>query len=82
MKQEQSERIDEFVLKLCECMRECRFPEDIQDKLLLNRVIYSNKHDTLIQKFVSKGEELTLQRVVDMIRVRESADQHFKEIKL
>ena len=50
LKQEQSERIDKFVLKLSEYIRECKFPEGIQDQLLLDRVIYSNKHNDLIQK--------------------------------
>ena len=81
LKQDQGKCIEEFVLQLSECLRECQFSKELQDKTLLDQVIYSNKHMDLIRKFLRKGEELTLKRSIEMICSQEAMEQLYKEIK-
>ena len=80
MKMESTEVIDQYVLKLHDCQRECCFPEAILNQMLLDRITYGTKHDDLVKKFLSKGKELTINHAVEMIRSCEGSDQSYKEI--
>ena len=58
--QKVDETIYGFVICLRETLRECRFPIAVLGKILLDRVIYGNKHRELVNKFLSKGKDFTL----------------------
>ena len=81
MKQESNEVIDQYVLKLCDCLRECHFPEAVHNEMLLDRIISGTIPDDLVRKFLSKGKELTLTLAVEMIRSHEARDQSHREIQ-
>ena len=63
-------------------LRECRFPDQIWDEMLLDWVIYAaNHHEELVKKFLSKGEDLMINLALEMKWSREVMDQSYKDIK-
>ena len=48
---------------------------------MLDQVIYGNKLEDLIRKFHRRGEELTLNRTIEMIHSQEAMEQSWKDIK-
>ena len=59
-KQWPDEPIDMCSCHLKDILRECRLQAQIWDEMLLDQVIYGNCHEELVKKFLSKGEDLTI----------------------
>ena len=80
LKQEKDEVIDIFLLRCRHTLEECCFPDAQCDSMLLHRVIYGVKHEESQCTLLSMGEDLTLERTLEIIHAKEVTDSSYKEV--
>ena len=72
--------IDMFLLRCMHTLEECCFPDVHYDSVLLDRVIYGVKHEEYQCNLLSKCEDLTLDRTLEIISAKEVTDSSYEEV--
>ena len=59
---------------------ECYFPEEQRDPMLLDHAIFGVKHEECQRELLTKGEDLTLDRTLEIICAKEVTNASYNEV--
>ena len=62
LQQDKSEHVDSFMVKCRNMWHECKFPEEVCDEMLLDRIKFKVRHEECQCKLLSKGKDLKLEK--------------------
>ena len=81
MKQDANESMDEFIVKIKNQSKKCKFRDDKEtDERLIEQLIFGTKHRRVQEKLISKDDKLTLDNAIDIARTHESTLSQVEEI--
>ena len=69
--QKESETFEQFVTELKTLIKDCEYPDDIQDEQIRDHIVFGVRSSKIRQKLIIEGSELTLDKCLDIAHTYE-----------
>ena len=78
--QGEGEPFEAFVTELKVLIKDCAYPETIQDEMIRDHIVFGVRSSKIREKLINEGSDLTLTKCVDIARTYELSQTQVKDI--